>query len=613
MTQQNDHDAFDFDWKMDVEPLGLYKPEAPNFTRLFILHRILKNFAKKNEKLLSLFKNCKLNNNHNVKVDKIVSSLIKYGIKSYMKDHYNENDDSQTIDLIFDDIISKYFDKEYHQITKYVDKSNLSLEYCEKVFNTNDLMCLIFQFVFDNIIDICLVCSQWLYYSFDKKSHIFNCNLPFALLIKISKFNPKNEAAHQLERYKSQLQRLYNVQSLNIHLPTDFVVTSKFLSYLAVLNNVEQLEILLGGVIERNMMTDRLKAVKVIIQQCGNQIKMLKISPGYISTHQSPVKLPVLRLNNVESMTMLEECFPIIFLNKLKSLTIGHKEKVTYLNHEWMKLVIDNCNCTNIKHLKIHNAWFNFSNININENTKLQDLDKTINAIKQFGAKFISLQKIDFVFEKWNYLSFNFWNVFIKSLKSILLKNQTLITSDTLINNQLQNINATNNMNIVCNKTRLSDYKITTLGKLLSNIFDDLQSRANDEKKYKVTYDKYDFTKWNITIYGPQDTPYENGLFDFGFEFSGWFPLHPPTIQMKTKIYHPNVSSEGKVRFSLYNNLHWRKDNGIRQILYGLVHLLREPDANNIENKYAWKLYKNDKNRFDETARRITKHFAIPE
>ena len=601
MTQQNHQNVFEFDWKADVQPLDLYKPQAPNFIRLFILHRILKQFVKNDVQLLSLFKKGASKNNQR-RVDKIISSLIKYGIQTYMTDYYNEKDDSQTIDLIFDNIILKYFDKEYHKITQYVDKSDLSLEYSEKVFNTNDLMCLIFQFLFDNTdninIVISLVCSQWLYHSFDKKSNIFNGNLPFKLLMKISKFNPKNEPKHQLERYKSQLQRLYKVQSLNIHMGKNFVVTSKFLSHFAVFNHIEQLEIWLGDIIRSNTSKDRLNVLKTIIQQCSNQIKTLKISAAHFYGDQ--IKLPVLTLDNLESLFMFQQCFPIIFSKKLKSLTIGFKEETTYLNNEWMKLVIDKCEFSNIKHLKIYNVLF----ANANHQAINEGDDKDINLIKQFATKFIALQKIDFVLKKCNYLSSNLWNIFTKSLKSTSLKNKTLITSDTFTS-QLQNVTIA--------KTQSFNYG-NRQQKLVRDIFDDLQSNPSDD--YKITYDindderRHDCIKWNIAIYGPQGTPYENGIFDFGLEFRRRFRLDGPLIEVKTKIFHPNVSFGGKVRFSMYCN--WDKSNTIRQLLDDLANLLREPDVSQLQSKHAWELYRDDKAKFDKTARRITKHFAIP-
>ena len=483
--------------------------------------------------MLSSFKNCELNNDEKPIVNKIVSSLIKYEIKTYMTDYYNENDDSRIIDLIFNNIIFKHFEKEYHQITQYVDKSNLSLEYGEKVFNTNDLMCLIFQFSLKNIISIGLVCSQWLYYSYDKKSHIFNSNLPFRLLKKISMFNPKNEAKHQLERYKSQLQRLYNVQSLNIDLPVELfvhVVTSQLLSHLAVFKNVQQLEICFGDT--RKDAEDNLKVLKVIVEQCGHQITQLKISPGQI--HRAKLKLPALRLNNVESIFMFVECFPIIFSNKLKSLTIGFKKKTTRLNHDVIKLIIDKCDCSNIKHLKIYNVLFNNICLKNNYYTHLRSrdsnhnykrdkdgydeadgADKGGNLIKQFASKFIALETIDFVLEKCTCLSINLWNTFIKSLKLVFLKNQTLITSDALIN-QLQNVNVT-----LCKSGRRVAKK--SIKARFHDVLNTLQSNPCDD--YRVTYDEFDIRKWNVVIYGPQGTPYENGLFDMQLELTHYILL----------------------------------------------------------------------------------------
>ena len=51
-----------------------------------------------------------------------------------------------------------------------------------------------------------------------------------------------------------------------------------------------------------------------------------------------------------------------------------------------------------------------------------------------------------------------------------------------------------------------------------------------------------DISKWSATIIGPEDTPYAGGIFKFNIIFPPTYPINPPQIEVKTKIFHCNFS-----------------------------------------------------------------------
>ncbi len=50
-----------------------------------------------------------------------------------------------------------------------------------------------------------------------------------------------------------------------------------------------------------------------------------------------------------------------------------------------------------------------------------------------------------------------------------------------------------------------------------------------------------------VKIAGPMETPYEGGLFSAEVYLPEEYPMVPPKVLFRTKIYHPNIDKLGKV------------------------------------------------------------------
>merc|ERR1712070_190127 len=76
--------------------------------------------------------------------------------------------------------------------------------------------------------------------------------------------------------------------------------------------------------------------------------------------------------------------------------------------------------------------------------------------------------------------------------------------------------------------------------------------------------DRVDFLK--ILMLGAEKTPYENGIFELMLTFPDDYPMSPPSLSVRTPIYHYAVSTSGHICLPILYDL-WSPANTVAKVL----------------------------------------------
>ena len=89
--------------------------------------------------------------------------------------------------------------------------------------------------------------------------------------------------------------------------------------------------------------------------------------------------------------------------------------------------------------------------------------------------------------------------------------------------------------------------------------------------------DEEDIYKWEATLMGPVGTPYVGGVFKLIIDFPTNYPFKPPKVRFLTKIYHPNINSQGGICLDILKD-NWSPALTISKVLLSICSLLDEPN-----------------------------------
>ncbi|XP_022373738.1 ubiquitin-conjugating enzyme E2 D3 isoform X3 [Enhydra lutris kenyoni] len=101
-----------------------------------------------------------------------------------------------------------------------------------------------------------------------------------------------------------------------------------------------------------------------------------------------------------------------------------------------------------------------------------------------------------------------------------------------------------------------------------------------------------DMFHWQATIMGPNDSPYQGGVFFLTIHFPTDYPFKPPKVAFTTRIYHPNINSNGSICLDILRS-QWSPALTISKV----------PEIARI--------YKTDRDKYNRISREWTQKYAM--
>ncbi|KRY67351.1 Ubiquitin-conjugating enzyme E2 2, partial [Trichinella pseudospiralis] len=119
-----------------------------------------------------------------------------------------------------------------------------------------------------------------------------------------------------------------------------------------------------------------------------------------------------------------------------------------------------------------------------------------------------------------------------------------------------------------------------------------------------------DLFHWQATIMGPPDSAYQGGVFFLTIHFPTDYPFKPPKVAFTTRIYHPNINSNGSICLDILRS-QWSPALTISKVLLSICSLLCDPNPDDPLVPEIARIYKTDRERYNQLARDWTQKYAM--
>jgi ubiquitin-conjugating enzyme E2 T len=162
-----------------------------------------------------------------------------------------------------------------------------------------------------------------------------------------------------------------------------------------------------------------------------------------------------------------------------------------------------------------------------------------------------------------------------------------------------------------------TENKIPSMAARHSRITRELYMLANDPGPGISAWpaDESNMMLLQAQIQGPQESPYQGGLYNLTIDIPDRYPFEPPRVRFMTPIYHPNIDSDGRIcldTLKMQPHGSWSPSVNINTLLLTIRVLMSNPNADDGLVPDITEEYKRDIALWRRKASDHTKLNAVP-
>ena len=99
------------------------------------------------------------------------------------------------------------------------------------------------------------------------------------------------------------------------------------------------------------------------------------------------------------------------------------------------------------------------------------------------------------------------------------------------------------------------------------------------ENNIVLALDGDDLFRWKAFIFGPEGSPFEDGIFELKITLNSQYPVNAPKFVFKTRVFHPNVHWEtGEICLDILKD-QWTPAWTLESTCVAIIDLLGHPNA----------------------------------
>eukprot|EP00400_MALV-I_sp_L67-5_P000599 gene599-1018_t len=136
-----------------------------------------------------------------------------------------------------------------------------------------------------------------------------------------------------------------------------------------------------------------------------------------------------------------------------------------------------------------------------------------------------------------------------------------------------------------------------------------LKTATLAKEGYKIEVTSTNITKWTVSLAGPRESVWEGGVWKMSVNFPNDYPMKPPKMKFLTKIWHPNIGSDGSICLDILSSS-WSPALKMEKVLMSLASLLTDPNPNSPMNGEAANLFRKNRKQYDAKIKEMVKKHA---